>query len=125
MKKVKIAYWVFTALVSLMMLMSAFMYLASPQMSAAFAHIGFPQYFRIELAVAKMLGVIILLLPRAAVRLKEWAYAGFGFAFVSALIAHISVGDRANVWIGPLIAMGLLAGSYITYIRLNEKKVLA
>jgi len=34
--------------------------------------LGFPDYFRVELALAKLLGVLALLVP-VGPRLKEWA----------------------------------------------------
>ncbi|MGZ8781271.1 MAG: DoxX family protein [Thermoanaerobaculia bacterium] len=43
-----------------------------PRVAEAFAHLGFPDYFRVELSWAKLLGVVLLLVPVPA-RLKEWA----------------------------------------------------
>jgi hypothetical protein len=118
MKKIKIAYWATTGLLSLMMAFSAFSYITSADMIKAFQFLGFPSYFRIELAVAKIIGVIVLLVPAMPARVKEWAYAGFGIVFISAVVAHISSGDVAGA-IAPLVAMILLATSYITYHRLK------
>ena len=76
----------------------------------AFTHLGFPAYFREELAWAKLLGVVLLLAPVPA-RLKEWAYAGFAIDLASALIAHLSVGDGPEAWgwgIGHRRALGAL-----------------
>jgi hypothetical protein len=66
--------------------------------AAALAHMGFPGYFRVELSWAKLVGVLVLLLPMAPARLKEWAYAGFAITLVSALIAHVAMGDGPNAW---------------------------
>jgi hypothetical protein len=63
----------------------------------AFTNLGFPDYFRVELAWAKLLGVVLLLAPVPA-RLKEWAYAGFAITIGSALIAHFAVGDGPEAW---------------------------
>lgn len=116
----KILYWGSTGLLSAMMLFSAVNYLTSDQMIAAFQHLGFPSYFRLELAFAKILGVAaILLLPRWA-RVKEWAYAGFGFTFISAFIAHTSLGDPASAIIAPLVAFTLLVVSYKTSDRVRR-----
>jgi hypothetical protein len=115
---VKGLYWGSTGLVGLMMLFSAFQYLTSEQMVAAFQHLGFPSYFRVELAVAKILGAIVLLVPNLG-RVKEWAYAGFAITFVSAFIAHTSSGDPLTVAIAPLIALVVLATSYRTWRKLN------
>jgi hypothetical protein len=42
----------------------------------AFTRLALPDYFRVELAWAKLLGLVLLLAPVPA-RFKEWAYAGF------------------------------------------------
>ena len=77
-------------------------------MAEAFTHLGFPAYFRVELAWAKLLGVVLLLAPVPA-RLKEWAYAGFAINLVSALIAHLAVGDGPEAW-GWAAGTGVLWG---------------
>jgi DoxX-like family len=84
----------------------------------AFTHLGFPDYFRVELSLAKLLGVALILAPAPA-RLKEWAYAGFAINLASALIAHLSVGDGPEAW-GPAAATGVLWGlSYFFWRRLQ------
>jgi hypothetical protein len=91
-------YWISTGLFALQMSFTAYAQLRLPQVAAAFAHLGFPAYFRVELSWAKLVGVAVLLLPMVPARLKEWAYAGFAITLVSALIAHFAVGDAANAW---------------------------
>src|SRR5690349_11329700 len=88
----KIAYRTVTALFCLQMSFTAYAQLRLPQVAAAFTHLGFPAYFRVELSWAKLLGAVLLLAPAPA-RLKEWAYAGFAINLASALIAHFAVGD--------------------------------
>ena len=92
-----IVYWVATALFCLQMSFTAYAQLRLPQVAEMFTHLGFPAYFRVELACAKLLGVALILAPVPA-RLKEWAYAGFAINIASAVIAHIAVGDGAEVW---------------------------
>jgi hypothetical protein len=116
MKALKITYWATTAIIGLMMLFSAYAYMAKPEMKAGFEHLGYPGYFRIELAIAKIIGVILLLVPVHSY-LKQMAYAGFGIVFISAFIAHTSAGDPVSMRIAPLIFLGLLAVSYYTHIR--------
>lgn len=115
----KIFFWASTGLLSLMMLSSAFNYFTNPQMQAAFEHLGFPSYFRIELGIAKILGVIALLVPFTPYQLKIFAYSGFFITFVSAIIAHLSSGDPAQVLMMPIIALILLiiSGFYYEKIR--------
>ena len=119
MKRIKIVYWISTGLFSLIMLVIASGYLTSEQLKAAFSHLGFPEYFRTELAVAKFVGVIGLLLPVVKGRVKEWLYAGFAITLSSGFIAHYAVGHAAGSLILPLIMLAILIVSYITYRRLN------
>lgn len=114
-----IAYWVVTALLCLQLSFTAYAQLRLPQVAQAFAHLGFPAYFRVELSWAKFLGVVLLLAP-VPERLKEWAYAGFAITLASALIAHLAVGDGPEAW-GWAAATGVLWGlSYFLWRRLQE-----
>jgi hypothetical protein len=92
-----IIYWIVTALFCLQMSFTAYAQLRLPQVAAAFSHLGFPAYFRVELSLAKLLGVVLMLAPVPA-RLKEWAYAGFAIDLASALFAHLSMGDGPEAW---------------------------
>lgn len=120
MKKDKIIFWTTTAIVSAMMLFSAFNYLTNEEMKAAFTHLGFPSYFRIELAIAKLLGVITLLLPIIPFKIKEFAYFGFAITFVSAFIAHISSGDPISTAFMPLVFLVILIVSYIYFNKTKK-----
>jgi hypothetical protein len=93
-----IAYWTFTALFALQMGFTAYAQLCLPQVAQVFAHLGFPDYFRIELCVAKLVGIAVLLLPVVPAVVKEWAYAGFAIVLGSAFIAHLAVGDGVAAW---------------------------
>lgn len=119
MKVLKISYWLSTALFSLMMAFSAYAYVTQPEVKQGFVHLGFPDYFRIELAVAKLLGAVILLAP-VATRFKEWAYAGFGIVVISAFIAHIAAGDPLSMRLGPVFALALLLASYFTHYKKQQ-----
>ena len=111
-----IVYWLVTALFCLQMSFTAYAQLRLPQVAEAFTHLGFPDYFRVELSCAKLVGVLLLLAPVPA-RLKEWAYAGFAIDLASALIAHLAVGDGPEAW-GWAAASGLLLGiSYFLWRR--------
>jgi uncharacterized membrane protein YphA (DoxX/SURF4 family) len=118
MKTTKIIYWIFTAIVALMMVFSAYAYLTQPKIAVGFQHLGYPAYFRVELAIAKLIGAALLLLPLGS-RIKEWVYAGFTITFISAFIAHISSGDPAAKFAMPVIFLVILAVSYVAYHRLN------
>jgi hypothetical protein len=83
-----------------------------PQVAAMFTHLGFPDYFRVELSWAKVVGIVLLLAPVPA-RFKEWAYAGFAITLTSALIAHFAVGDGPAVWSWAAVTGVLLGVSYL------------
>ena len=121
MKTTRIIYWVLTAIVSLLMLFSAYMYLTSDAIKQGFVHLGFPDYFRVELGIAKLIGGIALLLPLPR-RVKEWTYAGFGINFISAFIAHVALGDEFKNFALIPVLFAILVGSYITYDKLQAKK---
>lgn len=118
-KRLVVGFWISTALFALQMSFTAYAQLRLPQVAEAFAHLGFPAYFRIELSWAKFAGLTALLVPMAPARLKEWAYAGFAITLVSALIAHFAVGDGINAW-GWAVWTGVLwAMSYFFFRRLQ------
>ena len=115
---VVVGYWIATALLCLQMGFTAYAQLSLPQVAEAFRHLGFPDYFRMELAWAKLLGVVLVLAPVPA-RLKEWAYAGFAITLASALIAHFSVGDGPEAWGWAAGTSVLWALSYFSWRRLQ------
>ena len=111
-----VAFWIVTGLFCLQMVFTAYAQLRLPQVAEAFGHLGFPAYFRVELSLAKLLGVVLLLAPVPA-RLKEWAHAGFAIDLGSALIAHVAVGDGPDAW-GWAAATGALWGlAYLLWRR--------
>jgi hypothetical protein len=112
MNKNKIIYWTSTAIISGMMLFSAFSYLTNDQVKNAFVHFGFPGYFRIELATAKILGALMLVIPGIPTTIRQFAYFGFALTFLSAFVAHTSVGDTVAHAVMPLIFLVILAVSY-------------
>ena len=110
MKSIKITHYITTALLSLAMIFSAYSYLAKPELKAGFTHLGFPDYFRVELAVAKILAAIALWLPFRI--LRELAYAGLAITFVSAFVAHTASGDPVANRVAPLLMLLVLIASY-------------
>lgn len=111
-----ILYWTITALFCLQIGFTAYAQLQLPQVAAMFTHLGFPDYFRVELSWAKIIGVALLLAPAPA-RLKEWAHAGFAITLASALLAHLAVGDGLEVWIWAAATIVLWAMAYVLWRR--------
>lgn len=115
------AYWGVTSVLCLQLGFTAYAQLQLPQVAEAFTHLGFPGYFRVELALAKLLGIVLLLAPVPA-RLKEWAYAGFAFTLASALIAHVAVGDGPDAWGWAAGTSVLWVVSYVLWRRRDLSK---
>ena len=108
----KLLYWTCTLLVSGMMLYTGYLYLTDEGMTGAFVRLGFPGYFRVELAIAKIGGSIVLLVPVLPGSIRQFAYFGFALTFISACIAHLSIGDGFQAIYRPLAFLCLLGISY-------------
>lgn len=122
MKKTKILYWISTGLVSGLMLYTAVSYFTNEEMKNSFVHLGFPDFFRIELGIAKGLGALVLLLPFLSTRLKEAAYAGFAITFISAFTAHLSQGDPLQVVLQAVVMLGILSASYFYFNKIRRNQ---
>lgn len=121
MKKLKIAYWTITGLFGLMMLASGVMYLSGhPQPVEGFRHLGYPDYFRTLLGIAKLLGAVALLVPVVPRTLREWAYAGFTINLVSASVSHYASGDPTGQVVNPLVILCFLLTSHQLWHRLQR-----
>lgn len=112
MKTTNILYWTSTTLITLMTAMAGIMYFTSPEVAAGFHHLGFPDFFRQELGIAKLIAATVLLLPMVPIWVKEWAYAGLAITFLSAFIAHTAV-DGIGTAMAPLVSLALLVTSYV------------
>ena len=79
-----------------------------------FKEIGMPVYLIPFLGVAKLAGVIAILIPGFP-RIKEWAYAGLVFDLIGATYCIASSGKAGPDWIPMILPLLLAAGSYIYY----------
>jgi len=118
-----VGFWISTVIFALQMGFTAYAQLKLPQVAETFTHLGFPGYFRIELSWAKFAGLAALLIPIVPARLKEWAYAGFAFTLVSALIAHLAAGDGFAAWSWSVGTGVLWCVSYFFFRRLQPDTV--
>jgi len=122
MKKINIFYWITTGLILAMMLWSAIgSFTANPDGVKMMAYLKYPPYLANFLAVAKVLGIIAILVPGYP-RLKEWAYAGFTFDLLGATYSSYAIGEPASNWTPMFIFIALLAASYILYRKRLEYK---
>ncbi len=116
--KARIGYWATLGIFSMMMTASAVMYLSGNEhVVATFRHLGYPDYFRTLLGVAKLLGVAVLLAPRVPSVVREWAYAGFGITLIAATISHGVSGDAIANVLAPVAALVLLVAARMLRAR--------
>jgi DoxX-like family len=120
MKTTKIIFWVTTGIIvafdGLIPLLTSHTEVAKQ----GIAHLGYPDYFRFMLTPFKVLGALALILPSVKGRYKEWAYAGFGIDFICAAISHGVVDGIDFQTFFPLIFVGLLVASYLSYHKINS-----
>lgn len=117
MKRGRIIYYIATGLLTLLMLFSVSMYLFKhDDVSDMFKEFGYPTYIIYPYASAKLLGLFAIWNPKFRI-IKEWAYAGFFFAFILAFFAHYMIDDGGQIT--ALVAILLLITSYIFRKKIN------
>ncbi|MEO6406865.1 MAG: DoxX family protein, partial [Ferruginibacter sp.] len=115
----KIIYRVSTGIFCAFLLLTGISYFTDSKFVEIYKHLGFPQYFRIELGIAKILGVVLLALPFIPRRIKEWVYVGFGITLISGLIAHVNSSDGKGYILNILFFFTLLIISYAYWHKSN------
>jgi hypothetical protein len=120
-KRNKIIYWIATIWLSLGMVSTGIVQLTGmKEEEAKFAELGYPTYLLTILGIAKLLGVIAILVPKFPL-LKEWAYAGFFFIMVGAIFSHMASNSAASELFGPALLLVLTTVSW--YFRPAHRKI--
>ena len=113
MNRKMLAYWIVTGLFCAVVGFSGFAHVSHLEnMVEAMTHLGYPLYFMTIIGLAKILGVIAVLVP-AHPLLKEWAYAGLCFNLAGATASHAFSGDPLSHTVRPAIVLGLCVASYL------------
>jgi hypothetical protein len=89
-----------------------------PDLWTSFAHLGLPDYFKLELTIAKVVEVFALLIPNVPQKMKEFAYFGFAITLISASIAHFSSVDGMMFVIDHLLFLAALIVSHMYFLRM-------
>ena len=116
MKRTNILYWTFTGFFGAFMLFSAIPDMLVVPDAVAFVSnkLGYPKYIIPFLGVAKILGVIAILVPGFP-RIKEWAYAGLFFDLLGATYSGICVDGLQPAMAFMLLPFAFEALSYVYY----------
>lgn len=121
MKTTKIIYWVTTGIICLFSLGAVQM---NSQMAIDGAnHLLIPRYLGLEVSIGQLIGLVLLIVPAIPARFKEWAYVGYGIMYITAINAHLAVGDPFVPYgLMGVIFFGLLLTSYLTFHKLQAAK---
>ena len=120
MKTTKIIYWVTTSIICLFASTAIFM--NSEMAIEGTKHLGIPRYLGLEVSIGQLVGLVLLIVPAVPARFKEWAYVGFGIMYLTAVNAHIAMGDPMGNTIMAIVFFALLLTSYISFHKLQEAK---
>ena len=123
-KRNKIIYWVSTGLLAFGMLSSGLAQISHAKyMVDIIVPLGYPLYFMYIIGIWKILGVVVILIPRFTL-LKEWAYAGFFFLMTGAFISHLASGDYSiKALIGPFMQTVFIILSW--YFRPADRRIIS
>lgn len=118
----KITFWITTSLIFLLQGIMPILTYTDEGTQQAMAHLGYPAYFGLMLAIFKLVGGLALIIPQVPAKVKEWAYAGFGLDFIAAIYSMIAVDGIVATAFFPIIALAVLTASYISYHKVYTPK---
>ncbi len=112
-------YWLSTALLAGLLLLSAALYCWHESTIVGVQELGFPDHFRIQLAVLKVIAAVALIAPIAPAQLKEWAYAGVFLFLLTSIVAHTVHKDPWLLSAVNVVLVLVLLSSNIAWHRLQ------
>jgi len=121
MKKDKIIYWISTGFIFLFEGLMPALTSQTQLAKEGIAHLGYQPYFGVMLVIFKVLGALALILPQVPAKIKEWAYAGFGFEFIAAFVGHVSVDGLNPMSFFLLVVVGILIISNVYFHKLKKQ----
>jgi len=120
LKYTRIFHWITTGLLTLLLSMSAAMYLFNyEEVCAVFLGLGFPIWLIYPMAIAHISAVIVLL-SKFNTALVEWAYAGVFFNLIIAVGAHASLHD--DQMFPAMVGLALNVVSYLTWKKMAHSE---
>lgn len=118
-KTKKINYLIITSLFTLMMLATIGNSIFNSEFTKRFAEIGYPTYLIFPLMTSKGLGLVAIWSNKSHL-LKEWAYAGFFFLFLLALLTEVNA-PKPDYFTPPIALILLLISYFLWKKELNKK----
>jgi uncharacterized membrane protein YphA (DoxX/SURF4 family) len=109
-------YWALIVVLAVFFALSGFWEITkNPVTYPKTLQMGYPPYFITALGIAKICGVVALLVPTFQ-KLKEWAFAGFTFDVIFAFISNVYIANYLDC-IKAVVALGLLALTYTLFLK--------
>ena len=120
-KRNKIIYWIATGWLALGMVSTGLVQILQVEENVRpILNLGYPAYFLTILGIWKLLGAIVILLPKLPL-LKEWTYAGFFFAMSGAVLSHLASGSPLPEILPALLLLTLTVVSW--FLRPRERRI--
>ncbi|UPK70259.1 DoxX family protein [Chitinophaga filiformis] len=117
-KTTKAIYWIGVIFLSLWFGASGFFELTkNPIVWDITVQLGYPPHFIYILGMAKLSGIIVLLIPNRLLRLKEWVFAGIFFDIIFAFFSKLSV-LAPSAAIDAVVAFVIVSVTYTMFRRL-------
>ncbi|WP_298313697.1 DoxX family protein [uncultured Aquimarina sp.] len=113
----KAIYWSTTILLSAFLLWSAYTYMFHKPTIQGVKILGFPDHFRIQIAVLKIIALVVIIIPQFPIQVKEWAYVGVILFFITAIVAHTAHKDP---FIITLVNLFLIVVTIISNLYLHR-----
>jgi hypothetical protein len=118
LKTTKIIYWIGAVLTSLWFGASGFFEITTnPIVWEITQQLGYPSHFIYVLGIAKLSGVIVLLIPDKLLRLKEWVFAGVFFDIIFAFASKLAVIGIAGTT-DAIIAFAMVSITYSMFRKI-------
>ena len=118
-KNAKRIYWTGTVLTSLWFGASGFFELTkNPIVWNITLQLGYPAYFIYVLGIAKLSGIIVLLIPGKLLRLKEWVFAGVFFDIIFAFASKLSVVGPLGT-VDAIVAFTMVSITYFMFRKVH------
>ena len=120
MKIDKIIFWITTSIIVLIEGVGNIATFNQQYAKEIVYNLGYPEYFRVAMCVFKLVGVMILIIPKIPLWIKEWAYAGLFINTVFAFISYWSVNGISSDLIFPVF---LLACIFVSYYYFKKRRI--
>tara|TARA_R110002020_G_scaffold21009_1_gene71037 strand:- start:836 stop:1141 length:306 start_codon:yes stop_codon:yes gene_type:complete len=91
-----------------------------PEEMETFALLGYPTHLPIMLWIAKLLGVLVVLVPKLPL-LKKWIYAGLFFMMLGAILSHLASRSQMTDSLPALLLLVLTIVSW--YNRPDGRRI--